>query len=222
MPPSLAIGYTYVTNDPLLTWRSGLTRHPVSSTTLPWGPQTTISSLYHPAGGGLHVLENAPDLSFKSNSTSATWSVWQCPVLHAQAGGRRAPPFLADGLASGLSVVQTPNLLPLKRLVQGQLVRSPVLGHLGTCISPFALQLVLFAVSLFLSLPLCLCPSLPSGSFPWIRLFFLWPEATQQVTWTPNEVSGRGRHPPGCATPPVMTGHLHFSLFQAKAWKERG
>ena len=93
MPPSLAIGYTYVTNDPLLTWRSGLTRHPVSSTTLPWGPQTTVSSLYHPAGGGLHVLENAPDRSFKSNSTSATWSVWRCPVLHAQAGGAQGTTF---------------------------------------------------------------------------------------------------------------------------------
>lgn len=137
-------------------------------------------------------------------------------------GGHRAPPFFADGLASGLSVVQTPNLLPLKRLVQGRLVGSPVLGHLGTCISPFALQLVLFAVSLFLSFPLCLCPSLPSGSFPWIRLFFLWPEATQQVTWTPNEVSGRGRHPPGCVTPLVRTGHLHFLSFPSQTLEGKG
>lgn len=136
--------------------------------------------------------------------------------------GHRAPPLLADGLASGLSVVQTPNLLPLKRLVQDQLVRSPVLGHLGTWISPLSLQLVLFAVSLFLSFPLCFCPSLPSGSFPWIRLCLLWPEATQQVTWTPNEVSGRGRHPPGCVTPPVMTGHLHFLSFPSQALEGKG
>lgn len=85
---------------------------------------------------------------------------WWCPVLHAQAGGRRAPPFLADGLASGLSVVQTPNSVTAEEAGSGQLVGSPILGHLGTWISPFALQLVLFALSFFLSFPLCLCPSL--------------------------------------------------------------
>ena len=89
-------------------------------------------------------------------------------------------------------------------------------------ISPLSLQLVLFSVSLFLAFPLCFGPSLPSGSFPWTRLSLLWPEATQQVTWTPNEVSGRGRHPPGRVTPPVMTGHLHFLSFPNQALGGKG
>lgn len=81
-------------------------------------------------------------------------------------GGHRAPPFFADGLASGLSVVQTPNLLPLKRLVQGRLVGSPVLGHLGTCISHlpcnwFFLLSLSFSPSLCVSVHLCLLAPSP-------------------------------------------------------------
>lgn len=146
--------------------------------------------------------------------------MWRCPVLHARAEGAQGTTFSCRRVGSW--AVYCSDLLPLKRLVQGQLVRSPVLGHLSTGISPLSLQLVLFAVSLFLSFPLCFGPSLPSGSFPWIRLFLLWPEATQQVTWTPNEVSGRGRHPPGRVTPPVMTGHLHFLSFPNQALEGKG
>ena len=164
MPPSLAIGYTYVTNDPLLAWLSRLTGHPVSSfreVLRPLLPAATILQ----EGGSMHLKTHLTVLSH----LIPLLQLDQCGgALSSMPGlrGHRAPPFLADGLAPGPSIAQTPNLLPLKRLVQGQLVRSPVLGHLGTwsphfpCNWSFLLSLS-FSPSLCVSVHLCLLAPSP-------------------------------------------------------------